>query len=162
MITIYGSQYVQVERSSVRRLLEALCHTVFDDYQYVFSDAVERFEFEEMNMLRSRAWFFQPSFIDPDSICSKVFVVCGGLVSYIEPTPDCPHCGSPITFEEDCSTPFRRRYRCSRPWTKSKECRQRNVSCRRCRGSVMPSVDTWVGGVHDVGLSGRVANIPVV
>jgi len=34
--------------------------------------------------LRNWAWFFQPSFIDPDSICSKVFVVCGGLVFYSE------------------------------------------------------------------------------
>jgi len=141
--------------ATVVRLLEALRLTVCDELQYVFRDAVERFA--DMNAfyanitLRNWAWFFQPSFVDTQSVCSKVFAVCSGLVTYVEPTPVCPRCGAPTVFEEDRSTCFGWRYRCNARRWNAKDRRRRHVSCRRCRGSVMPTVNTWFGCSHAIG-----------
>ena len=134
---------------NVVQQLEALRKTVPDYQQYVFWDAVHRLEdvdsvFSKLS-LRTWGWFFQPSFVDTSDICAKVFCVVVGIVHLDEPTPACPRCGGRTRFQEDCSTLFGWRYRCDA----SK--RLKRAPCLRCRGSVMPTRNTWFDDSRSLG-----------
>ena len=133
------------------RTLDALRRTVPFDKMYVLTDAVHRFAdietfFTTIN-LRNWGWYFQPKFVDPDDICSKVFCVFAGIVRYEEPTPTCPQCGASTAFEQDMSKAFGWRYRCQRS---SRLVSGETGQVRRCRGSVLPTANTWIDNSHAI------------